>query len=41
MPDESLFQGRWELMSVGEYQPVELDAETRAFIEFARVVQRP
>jgi hypothetical protein len=35
MQDESLLQGRWELISVGDYEPGELNAETDAFIEFS------
>jgi hypothetical protein len=35
MRDESPFRGRWELISVGDCAAGQLNAETRAFIEFA------
>jgi hypothetical protein len=34
MKDDSLLPSRWELISVGDYGPDQLHAETRAFIEF-------
>lgn len=35
MQNESKPEGRWELVSVGEYEPGKLNAETGAFIEFS------
>jgi hypothetical protein len=35
MQDELAMEGWWRLTSVGDYQPAQLDAERRAFIEFS------